>query len=1574
LHRSREGVWRNGRAGARHPRLAVVTVLLACAATLVAPLTALADEPWPKAPSPSGIYAYENYLRAHVVCPNATGSQNPTDYDCNDYKTSSVRDPNAGPPLLQDNAQELGGVLGSSMDKAFNVSTGRPDVHIAVLDSGIMWDDGNAMKDLRGKVWLNWAELPPPEQADGSLYPGCTPGSLPSRSRKLPSPGFPTIAGGSTDCYDVNHDGVFNTYDYALDPRVNGAAHPYFCCKSTTAANNFLTPEDLIEVFSCYDATQAGAQQFGALSQDAMGRRVCSNGAALADNDGNGFPHDIAGWNFMERTNDPFDEPHYGHGTGEARDSNAEANNGGDIGTCPSCMVLPLKVGDSFIADVNEFSQAVMYATDNNANIVQEALGTLNRSDLTQGAIDYAYRNGVVVMASAADEEAGHHNQPGSTENHTVDVNSVTHSEVDTSTATGQLQLKNLPAVGRTQLLLNGCTNYGGHTIVTIESGSCSSEAVGKASGYAGLLYSEARNLVKKGLMAQYAAPTALHPDGIDISPNEVKQVLAATADNIDFEDASPPVTRGDSPTDATSACANVPLGLPGTPDGPGLPNNYGTTNVGERYRSIAGWSQYFGYGRANTNCAVRTVLRGAIPPEAEIDSPEWWANLDTTDRTSFPVIGRVAASRVPGGRYSYKVQLAYGVQPHEADFKDVPVAQPGTHTSPISGTLATLTKAQVEAAFAAYNPVTYALTHPLADPNGDQTDWYNPASPYSAGLGKNQWDQYTFTLRVQVTPLNPSGQPLAGVHIGEDRRSLQSHHDDSSGANGTEVAGFPKKYGTDGDSEPVMADLLGDNQKELLFGTSSGLIHALRGDGTELPGWPVHTTPVCDSALPDSSVCPSRQREPAFQDPVLGPVAAAAYAGIFRGVAVGDLDRTGRLEVVTTDAAGYVYVYEPSAAYCAGIGQAAPCVKPGFPTHVDFRYSRQGLPGAFNRDHDNRVQFGFFSSPALADLNNDGKLEIVTGSLDRHLYVWKPDGSLQPGFPLMLAAPEKLQSVAPVTHKVKLKSDAGAFYGSKIVSPPSVGDLLGDGHKEIVVGRNEEYALSADGGYNASADSGGVIAAPVAALVSSANGRTYAVFSDGYCHGLAACPAQPPDVVPTRAYVPGWPVKVAIIDAEILPTVGSGVDTPPALIKMSCPQNSSPGLKVAVSTNNGPVYVFGSDGKSCYGQGMGTDGLSHDRTVGGFGTIGTGNNTDPVATAAFGNIALGDLSGKGDMVVVTATAGVGKLVDVVAAAHQFNAMNQIAAWSLSGVLPGCAAADCAPQFHAGYPHYMNDLQFLAGPAIADITGDGSQAVLMGSATNDFRGIDQNGNEVPGWNKNTGDWMTGTAAVDTLGTARTKRVAILTRDGRLYVWNTTAGQCAGASWPKARHDAWNSGEYETRAGRPSTISDLAGTRSGGSVKLTFTAPHGDLFCGNAQGYEVRYSTTGPITDANWSQASLVNGSSVTLSGAAGTAGAGNACQAQAAAVSVPANGPVWVAVQGVNDATRKGGNLGAISNTAYFPGTSSSSSAGTTTVNNACVGSEGLPNTSRAGDALDLTAMLVPAALVATLRRRRRRA
>jgi subtilisin family serine protease len=112
------------------------------------------------------------------------------------------------------------------------------------------------------------------------------------------------------------------------------------------------------------------------------------------------------GWDFLDDDNDPYDDVQYGHGTGEARDSGAEADDGGDLGTCPNCTIVPLRVGTSFIADVDRFALAALYATDNGVSVIQEALGTLNKSRLGRDAVEYAYRHGVVTIASAADDAA----------------------------------------------------------------------------------------------------------------------------------------------------------------------------------------------------------------------------------------------------------------------------------------------------------------------------------------------------------------------------------------------------------------------------------------------------------------------------------------------------------------------------------------------------------------------------------------------------------------------------------------------------------------------------------------------------------------------------------------------------------------------------------------------------------------------------------------------------------------------------------------------------------------------------------------------------------------------------------------------------------------------------------------------------------------------------------------------------------------------------------------------------------------------------------------------------------------
>jgi hypothetical protein len=155
----------------------------------------------------------------------------------------------------------------------------------------------------------------------------------------------------------------------------------------------------------------------------------------------------------------------------------------------------------------------------------------------------------------------------------------------------------------------------------------------------------------------------------------------------------------------------------------------------------------------------------------------------------------------------------------------------------------------------------------------------------------------------------------------------------------------------------------------------------------------------------------------------------------------------------------------------------------------------------------------------------------------------------------------------------------------------------------------------------------------------------------------------------------------------------------------------------------------------------------------------------------AFGEGTFADLTGNGDIVYSAAAAGAKKLLGVAVNDHQLGAQNQLAAWNVA-----------TGKMHPGFPHFVNDLQFLAGPAVADLTGSGLQDLIGGSATSDLRAITPAGAEVPGFSKNTGDW---TFNVPTrLGTDPTLKLVSLTRSGTLFVWNTPASACATAASPK----------------------------------------------------------------------------------------------------------------------------------------------------------------------------------------------
>ena len=305
------------------------------------------------------------------------------------------------------------------------------------------------------------------------------------------------------------------------------------------------------------------------------------------DDDGNGYKDDFVGWDTYEDDNDPFDEVQYGHGTGEARDSTAEVNNGGDAGVCPNCIVMHMRVGDSFVADVNDFAQGAVYATDNGASVIQSALGTLNNSRFAQEAINYAYRRGVVLIASAADESAGHHNQPSVLE-HGVTFNAV-----------GEPQFPSDTAVAHTS------TSAAARTTAPTSPPRCPPTRAPQRRRDAPLAWpaSSTRRHATASLRARFDDYGALDgaggvTPGRGVSAEEVDQIIASTADDMNFL----------TPIDYTAA--------PGLPRADrALPCRRGLGPV-LRLRP----RQRRPHGAA--------VAQDKIPPEADITSPKWFETV----------------------------------------------------------------------------------------------------------------------------------------------------------------------------------------------------------------------------------------------------------------------------------------------------------------------------------------------------------------------------------------------------------------------------------------------------------------------------------------------------------------------------------------------------------------------------------------------------------------------------------------------------------------------------------------------------------------------------------------------------------------------------------------------------------------------------------------------------------------------------------------------------------------------------------------------------------------------------------
>jgi len=222
------------------------------------------------------------------------------------------------------------------------------------------------------------------------------------------------------------------------------------------------------------------------------------------------------------------------------------------------------------------------------------------------------------------------------------------------------------------------------------------------------------------------------------------------------------------------------------------------------------------------------------------------------------------------------------------------------------------------------------------------------------------------------------------------------------------------------------------------------------------------------------------------------------------------------------------------------------------------------------------------YTSPAIYDVDQDGRMEIAISSRDGKISLLRYDGSYMPGWPISTG----LSSVSSPTlcdidgddkadlficanntvymwgYDGKPKPGWPVVLDANIVASPSVGDINGDGKKEVVIGvwNGKIYALNRDGstvnGWPVTTD--GSISSSSAlgdidgdsrleVVIGSNNGNVYAIEGDG-------------------KIVNGWPVSTGSNILQSSPAIGD-ID-------------GDGRLEIVVVSSNGLVYVWHGDDK----------------------------------------------------------------------------------------------------------------------------------------------------------------------------------------------------------------------------------------------------------------------------------------------------------------------------------------------------------------------------------------------------------
>lgn len=134
---------------------------------------------------------------------------------------------------------------------------------------------------------------------------------------------------------------------------------------------------------------------------------VIDTGVAYKDISGNKRARDfgdtkfVPGYDFVNKTDQPYDDQ--GHGTHVAGTIAESTNNReGVAGLAFEAKIMPLKVlSSSGIGRSSDIAEAIRWAADHGANVINMSLGSPFPDSLIAAACEYAHKKGVVIVCAA---------------------------------------------------------------------------------------------------------------------------------------------------------------------------------------------------------------------------------------------------------------------------------------------------------------------------------------------------------------------------------------------------------------------------------------------------------------------------------------------------------------------------------------------------------------------------------------------------------------------------------------------------------------------------------------------------------------------------------------------------------------------------------------------------------------------------------------------------------------------------------------------------------------------------------------------------------------------------------------------------------------------------------------------------------------------------------------------------------------------------------------------------------------------------------------------------------------------